>query len=184
MGAGAWHAILPPGHGHDRRRVPSPRLSPGLGRSERKEAGPVGHGYLEIVRRREGSGRLGGHDMRRCGPLRLLPIAFRWLTSSLIYLDAERVRSENAASPRGPHNQEGRGGAEHAPNAAAQTCSRLLCWAPWAGPVHEGTMVLRPYPPHLLKEGPAPAQGGGPNGRETERRGGIRRWLTGRVRDA
>ena len=39
-----------PGPGHDRRRVPSPRQPPGLGRGAGQGAGPVGEGPLEVIR--------------------------------------------------------------------------------------------------------------------------------------
>jgi hypothetical protein len=55
---------------------------PELGRSDGKEAGPVGRGYLEIVSHREGLGRLGSHDLRRCDPLHGLPLALWQLTTT------------------------------------------------------------------------------------------------------
>ena len=42
-------------------------------------------GHLEVVRRGEGLGRLGGRDLRRRGPQRGLPLAFRRLTASSLF---------------------------------------------------------------------------------------------------
>ncbi len=54
-------------------------------------------GHLEIERRGQDLGRLGGRDSCRRGPLRSLPLALRWLTSSLIHPSAGKEDSANFA---------------------------------------------------------------------------------------